>query len=111
MLLQVDLGSQILQVLVSLLEDRHDTRVLLSVDQLKVFLHVVGLQGLDTLSFFAVHHVLGFFGFLVEVGFRLVGFLLYFACFGLMELKELLLPVKNLLNELLPPRSPPQLLT
>ena len=60
-------AAELLQVLVGLLKDLHESGVLLRVDQVDVRVDVVVFEGLDTVAFFLVDSVLLFALFLVEV--------------------------------------------
>ena len=59
LLLNVDFGSQLLKVLVSLFKDLKEAGVLLGVDHIDVGIEVIVFQGLDSVSFILVlHHLL-----------------------------------------------------
>lgn len=71
--LETDLGTQLFQVLMSLLEDLQEPRILLSVDHVDVGIEVIVLERLDTVPFLLVlcHlflFLLGLKGCLDELG-------------------------------------------
>jgi hypothetical protein len=53
-LLETDLGTKLFQVLMSLLEDLQEPRILLSVNHVDVGIKVIVLESLDTVSFLLV---------------------------------------------------------
>jgi hypothetical protein len=52
--LETDLGTELFQVLMSLLEDLQEPRILLSVNHVDVGIEVIVLESLDTVSFLLV---------------------------------------------------------
>ena len=53
-LLETDLGTELFQVLMSLLEDLQEPRILLSIDHVDVGVEVIVLEGLDAVTFLLV---------------------------------------------------------
>ena len=110
-LLQTDLGTKRLNVLVGLLEDLHESGVLLSVDQIDVGVDVVVLEESDPLPLFLVDRLLSFLVLLVEVRFGQVCVLFLLVGALLVEFKELLLVIEHFLEELIPSVSSAHLTT
>jgi hypothetical protein len=110
-LLKTDFSAKLLEILVGLLKDLHQTTVFLRVDQVNVGIHIVVFKRLDAVTLFLVLSVLLFPLFLVEMSFGVERITLDLHCALLVELDELFLVVKDFFQEFLPPGTTAVLLT
>ena len=97
--LEHNFAAQLHEVVVSLLQDLHESGVLLRVDHVDVRIHVVVLQGLDALTLLFIFLIL--WGFLFYGGLCEVGHLPYFHMLLFVKFDEVFLMVCDGLKVLL----------
>lgn len=99
--LETDLCPELLEILMRLLKNLHESGIFLSVDQIDVGVHVVVFEGFKAVAFFLVVGALFFALFLVEVSFCVERVSLDLHGPLLVKFNEFLLMVQYLFEEFL----------